>query len=376
MNLKPSALHTEKQNPIFSAQALFLFAVGGLLTIGIIFVYSSSSIYAYERLGDSGYFVKRHLFGIALGLFGAVFCSIVPPGFFKRIAPWAFLLTLFLTVLTLLPIFAQTIHGSSRWLRLGICTFQPSELLKYAFILYLAYFFEKKGTGILSLHTYIQFLCILGITGFTLLLQPDFGMTVTLCITGIALAFIAGIRTKHLVSTLLCLLPIALLLVYLKPYRVKRILIFLNPWADPRGSGFQIIQSFIAIGSGSLWGVGIGQSKQKFFYLPMQHTDFIFSIIAEESGFAGSCVVILLFMLFLYAGLRLAFNQERLFERYTICGCVVLLSLQALINIAVTTGLVPTKGIGLPFISYGNSSLASTVAMVGLILNFARPRTH
>ena len=376
MNLKPSTLLTEKQHPVFTAQALFLFAVGTLLIIGIIFVYSSSSIYAYERLGDSGYFVKRHLFGIILGLFGAIVCNIIPSTFFKRIAPFTFLIALFLTGLTLLPMVAQTIHGSSRWLRLGFVTLQPSELLKYAFILYLAYFFEKKGTGILALRTYIQFLCILGITGFTLLLQPDFGMTVTLCMTGIILAFIAGIRTKHLISTLACLLPIALLLVYLKPYRVKRILIFLNPWADPQGSGFQIIQSFIAIGSGNLWGVGIGQSKQKFFYLPMQHTDFIFSIIAEEIGFAGSCTVILLFTLFLYAGLRLAFNQERLFERFTICGCVVLLSLQALINIAVTTGLVPTKGIGLPFISYGNSSLASTVAMVGLILNFARPRTH
>lgn len=365
-------MYAEKQKPLISAQALFLFAVGALLIIGIIFVYSSSSIYAYERLGDSAYFVKRHLFGIALGLAGALFCRFIPADFIKRIAPFTFLCALFLTALTLLPVFAQTIHGSSRWLRLGFVTLQPSELLKYAFILYLAYFFEKKGNGILALRTYIQFLCILGITACLLLLQPDFGLTVTLCITGIMLAFIAGIRTKHLVSTLACLLPVGLMLVWLKPYRIKRILVFLNPWADPQGSGFQIIQSFIAIGSGSLWGVGIGQSKQKFFYLPMQHTDFIFSIIAEEVGFAGSCIVILSFMLFLYAGLRLAFNQERLFERYAICGCIILLSLQAMINIAVTTGLVPTKGIGLPFISYGNSSLASTIAVIGLMINFAK----
>lgn len=363
-------MYTKKQNQLFSSQALFLFAVGALVIIGIIFVYSSSSIYAYERLGDSSYFVKRHLFGIALGLFGATLCNMIPTAFFKRLAPTTFIIALILTALTLLPMFAQKIHGSNRWLRLGFVTLQPSELLKYAFILYLAYFFEKKNSETLNLRTYIQFLCILGLTSGTLLLQPDFGMTVTLCITGIMLAFIAGIRTKHLISTLLCLLPIGLILVWLKPYRIKRILIFLDPWADPQGSGFQIIQSFIAIGSGSFRGVGIGQSKQKFFYLPMQHTDFIFSIIAEEIGFIGSCCVIFLFLLFLYAGLRLAFKQERLFERYTICGCVILLSLQALINIAVTTGLVPTKGIGLPFISYGNSSLASTIAIIGLILNF------
>ena len=369
-------MYVEDRNPIFSAQALFLFAVVSLLIIGLIFVYSASSIYAYERLGSSDYFVKKHLFGILLGCFGACFAYVFPTIILKKTAPYLFLLAFFLTGLTLIPSLARTIHGSSRWLSIGPVTFQPSELLKYAFILYLAYFFEKKGTGILSLRTYIQFLCILCFTGFILLMQPDFGMTVTLCMTGIMLAFIAGIRTVHLFATLLCTLPLALILVWLKPYRIKRILVFLDPWADPQGSGFQIIQSFIAIGSGNLWGVGIGQSKQKFFYLPMQHTDFIFSIIAEETGYAGSCVVILLFLLFLYAGLRLAFNQEHLFERYIMCGCVILLSLQALINIAVTTGLVPTKGIGLPFISYGNSSLASTIAIVGLILNCAKKTSH
>jgi cell division protein FtsW len=369
-------MYTEKKSPVCTAQALFLFAIGALLIIGIIFVYSSSSIYAYERLQDSGYFVKRHLFGIVLGLLGALLCNIMPPRFFKRIAPFCFLLALFLTALTLIPFFAHTMHGSSRWLRFGFCTFQPSELLKYAFIIYLAYFFEKKSNTPIHLRTYLQCLCILIATAGTLLLQPDFGMAVTLSITGIMLAFVAGIKTKHLVASILAVIPIALILIWLKPYRIKRILVFLNPWADPQGSGFQIIQSFIAIGSGSLWGVGIGQSKQKFFYLPMQHTDFIFSIIAEEAGFVGSCVIILLFILFLFAGLRLAFRQTKLFERYTICGCVILLSLQALINISVTTGLVPTKGIGLPFISYGNSSLASTIAMIGLLIKFAQTEKH
>jgi cell division protein FtsW len=209
-------------------------------------------------------------------------------------------------------------------------------------------------------------------TSIVLLLQPDFGMTVTLCLTGIFMAFIAGLNLKHLGITLSGLIPIALILVYIKPYRFKRIMTFLNPWSDPQGAGFQIIQSFIAIGSGKFWGIGIGQSKQKFFYLPMQHTDFIFSIIAEEIGFAGSLFIITLFALMLYAGLRLALTQEDLFARYTICGFVILLSLQASINIAVATGLVPTKGLGLPFISYGNSALVATLAMLGVVIKLIK----
>jgi cell division protein FtsW len=162
--------------------------------------------------------------------------------------------------------------------------------------------------------------------------------------------------------------------VYCAAYRLKRIITFLNPWQDPKGAGFQIIQSFIAIGSGSTTGVGIGQSKQKFFYLPMQHTDFIFSIIAEEIGFFGSCCIVALYLLFLYAGLKSASLQEDLFAQYAIAGCTLLLSLQALINISVTVGLMPTKGIGLPFISYGNSSLATAITVVGLILGLQKKK--
>ena len=179
---------------------------------------------------------------------------------------------------------------------------------------------------------------------------------------------------KHLLGTLAALLPIALGLIAMHPYRIRRILTFLNPWADPQGAGFQIIQSFIAIGSGGLWGLGIGQSKQKFFYLPMQHTDFIFSIIAEEVGLIGALCIVTCFMVILYTGLRMALLQTDLFARYTIAGFVILISLQALINLAVATGLLPTKGIGLPFISYGNSSLVSTLAMVGFILSILKQR--
>jgi cell division protein FtsW len=172
--------------------------------------------------------------------------------------------------------------------------------------------------------------------------------------------------------SLLVLLPIAVSLMLLKPYRLKRILVFLNPWDDPLGSGFQIIQSLIAVGSGSFWGLGVGNSRQKFFYLPMQHTDFIFSVIAEETGFLGTFTIISLYIVLLYFGLRIAWRIQNRFASLVIAGFSMVTSLQALINIAVTTGLVPTKGIGLPFISYGNTSLVCNLLMVGIVINLAR----
>ncbi len=356
---------------------LFTGSIITLIICGIVFIYSASSVYALERLGCAHYYAKKHIIGLILGISSFIFTFFLPIDFIKKVTPYCFLLSLCLTALTMLSFFSHTVHGSSRWLKIGSFTFQPSELLKFAFILYLAYFFAKKAENKATLAAvYIPFLCILGITSFVLLIQPDFGMTITLCATGILLAFIAGVRAKHLATTLALLMPIILFLIYLKPYRIKRILTFLNPWADPQGAGFQIIQSFIAIGAGELWGIGIGQSKQKFFYLPMQHTDFIFAIIAEETGFIGSVLVITLFMIFLYAGLQLALSKRDPFARYTICGFVILLSLQALINIAVATGLVPTKGIGLPFISYGNSSLVSTLAMLGVVLRMIKEPLH
>jgi len=174
----------------------------------------------------------------------------------------------------------------------------------------------------------------------------------------------------------LAAIPAVVSLVYLKPYRLKRILTFLNPWEDPKGAGFQIIQSLIAIGSGSLWGVGISHSKQKFFYLPMQHTDFIFSIVAEEAGFLGSLCIIALFVSFAYFGMRLSWQLRDPFYQFTVLGFVILITLQAIINLAVTTGLVPTKGIGLPFVSYGNTSLVCSLCMVGLIINIVHSSLH
>ena len=349
---------------------IFLGIVGTLLVIGLLFIYSASSIFALEKFGQSHYFVKKQLVGLVLGILGLVLIQMFPLQLIKKITPFFFWGSLGLTSLTLVHPFAVHIHGSSRWINLFGLSFQPSELLKIAFIMYLAYFLAKKERNLSSLwHTYIPFIVILGSTCAMLLKQPDFGLTVTLFITSFILLFIAHIPTKHMVISALGLIPVVIALIVFKPYRVQRILTFLNPWIDPQGSGFQIIQSLIAIGSGNFWGVGISHSKQKFFYLPMQHTDFIFSIIAEETGFFGSLLLISLFILLLYFGMHIAWGLPDTFSTFTTLGFIILISLQTIINLAVTTGLVPTKGIGLPFVSYGNTALVCNLLMVGLLIN-------
>lgn len=350
-------------------QLLVIF-VTTLLVIGSLFIYSSSSIYALERFGSPHYYLRKHLFGLFLGSVSFFIARWVPLIYIKRMSPFLFIGSLFLTMLTLVPSLGQTIHGSSRWLALKGFSFQPSELLKMSLLIYLSYFLSKKEYTMHSLaHGYIPFLLILGITSTVLLRQPDFGLAVTLSISAFIMLLITHIRLSYIMTTCIGIIPLISWLIYARPYRLKRIMTFMNPWNDPQGAGFQIIQSLIAIGSGSFWGTGVSHSKQKFFYLPMQHTDFIFSIIAEETGFFGASLLIMVFLGILYVGLRIAWRLKDPFCALVTFGFIILTSLQAMINISVTLGLLPTKGIGLPFVSYGSSSLIVNCAMLGLIIN-------
>lgn len=339
-----------------------------LTLIGLIFVYSASSVFALETFGSSFYFVKKHLIGIAIGLIGIIALQFISRETIQLAAPFLFIATLVLVACTLLPPFTYRVHGSSRWIRLFSFSFQPSELLKMAYILFLASYLPYKRRKSSLLYGYIPILVILAIPSIILLKQPDFGLTITLFLTTMILLFVSQFEIKHILYTLLSFIPLSALLILMKPYRLKRIITFFNPWHDPQGSGFQIIQSLIAIGSGGFWGVGLAQSKQKFFYLPMQHTDFIFSIIAEETGFLGSFVLIALYVALLYSGIKLAQQMTNTFSQLIVLGFVILINVQAMINICVASGLLPTKGIALPFISYGNTALVCNVWMVGIIL--------
>lgn len=351
----------------------FLATVITLIILGLIFIYSSSAVYALEHFRDGSYFVKKQAAGFVLGIVGLIMTCYFPLSLLKRLVPVLFFCSLVLTMLTLFGHFGLAIHGSRRWLTVGPLTLQPSELLKHAFVVFIAYYISKKGQKLKSFTSgFLPLILIIVITSLVLLKQPDFGLTVTLAITAGLLLFIARVPLRFLLLSGAVGIPIAFYLILKSPYRLHRILSFLNPWSDPQGSGFQIIQSLIAIGSGGLFGLGIGASKQKFFYLPMLHTDFIFSIIAEETGFVGTAFLILLYVLFLYTGLKLAWSFREPFYIYTTIGFTLLTSLQAIINMFVATGLLPTKGVGLPFVSYGNSALVANLLMIGLILNFVR----
>lgn len=351
---------------------VLLFISFTLIVIGLIFIYSASSVFALEKYGSGTYFVKKQILGVFLGFIALIIGVNIPLNTLKKLVPLFFFGSLVLTSFTLLPFLSQRIHGSSRWLAIGGFGFQPSELLKVSLIMYVAYLLDKIGHKKSFFYSFFPILLLIGISAAILLKQPDFGLTVVVCTTIFILLFIAQFKTRYLVMMAMAAIPLAVVLVYFKSYRLKRILTFLNPWEDPQGSGFQIIQSLIAIGSGNWWGMGISNSKQKFFYLPMQHTDFIFSIIAEETGFMGSLVLITLFILFMYFGFKIAFQLTDNFSSYTTFGFIILISLQALINFCVATGLFPTKGMGLPFISYGMSALICNLGILGLIINFVR----
>lgn len=358
-----------QEKSISADTRLLLAIVCTLIIVGCIFIYSASSVYALEKMKSAHYYLIRQLVGVVLG-FSALLCiQYIPLRIIKKSIPYFFLISLLLTACTFLPGFSCRVHGARRWLNIAGFVFQPSELLKIGLIAYLAYLLSKRSWNHISIiRDYLPLLIIIALPCILLLLQPDFGTAVTLAITSLILLFVAQFNVRILACTLLAFVPLAFALIVLKPYRFKRLLIFLNPWNDPQGSGFQIIQSLIAIGTGSWFGVGIGNSHQKFFYLPMQHTDFIFSVIAEEIGFIGSSAIILLFLLFIHRGYKIALQAQDDFPRYMTAGFISLLGLQALINFAVTTGIVPTKGIGLPFVSYGNTSLVGNLIMIGLII--------
>ncbi|MBX9831055.1 putative lipid II flippase FtsW [Candidatus Babeliales bacterium] len=355
-----------------SERRMFL-GISLLLTlIGCVFVYSASSVFALEKFGSAQYFLKKHLLYLIPSFLGFIVCSVFPIAWLKKYASLFFFVALGLTIMTFFS-GGIHIHGSSRWLNIFGKSFQPSEFLKLTLFIYLGVLFDRKSRYLQSfVHSYLPFLMVLGITFLVLLKQPDFGSVVTILVTAFVLFFVAEFNLLHVGITVACALPVLLFLTFSKAYRLNRILIFLNPWADPQGRGFQIIQSLIAIGSGHVWGLGIANSKQKFFYLPMQHTDFIFSIIAEEMGFVGCVGVIACYFLFFWYGLRLTLKMNDSFAFFTSLGFVVFITLQAVINIMVTTGLLPTKGLGLPFISYGGTSLLSLFCMLGLIINFSR----
>ena len=348
-----------------------------LLCVGIVMIYSTSSIYAWERYNDSAFFLKRHLIFIGIGAVCAFLAMLVDYRKVRRYAKPILILTFIILVLVLIPGIGREVGGARRWFRFRFISFQPSELAGLVMVFYLADFIARKQSMMKSfMQGFVPPLCILGVCSGLILLEPDLGTTMSIGMVVFLMLYVSGVRFRYLVSTVLAALPALYLLVFTVPYRRMRIMAFLNPWLDPRGSGFQIIQSQIALGSGGLFGVGLGHSKQKLFYLPAAHTDFIFSIIGEELGLMGTFGIVLLFMLLIYHGVKIVRNSRDRFDFFLAFGIVLMITLKAVINIGVSCGVFPTKGLPLPFISYGGSSLVMDMVSIGLLLNIAKTQEY
>ena len=344
-----------------------------LICVGIIMIYSASSIYALEKYKDGMFFLKRHLVFIFIGAILTFFVMGIDYRLLKRYAKSLLLASSVLLVLVLIPGIGREIAGAKRWFRLGTFSFQPSELMNLVFIIYTADFITRKKSVVRNLwEGFLPLVSVLGVVILLILAQPDLGTAVSLSLVIFIMFFLAGGRLSHLASIVLCSIPLLYLLIFSVPYRRSRIMAFLNPWLDPKGSGFQLIQSNIALGSGGIFGIGLGHSKQKLFYLPAAHTDFIFSIIGEELGLLGTIGICILFINLLVQGYKISRNAQDVFGHFLSLGIILIISLKAIINIGVSSGFFPTKGLPLPFISYGGSSLVFDMIGIGLLLNIAR----
>lgn len=343
-----------------------------LTLIGVIMVFSASGIYAEVKYDNPYFFLKRELLWCVIGFGGVLFVRFLKYETLKSLVPFFFIFALILVGLTYSDLGVR-VGGAKRWLQLYFVRIQPSEFLKLGFISLLAMYLSREQKKPRELwNGFMVPLMIVFLAASPILFQPDFGTAFMVLLVGMIMIFVSGTKLRYIFCLGGALIPPLYLLIVKYPYRLKRILTFLDPWQDPRGAGFQIVQSFLAIGRGEWFGVGLGQSKQKMFYLPEAHTDFIFSILAEETGFAGCMLVIFLFVLFMICGVRIALKSRDEFGLYLALGVTFLISFQALFNIAVVTGSVLTKGIPLPFLSFGGSNMIINWLMVGVLLQISK----
>jgi len=351
------------------------FTVLTLLAFGLVMISSAGVVYSQTRFGDGYYFFKHQLlYGILPGFFVLYLFQKIDYHFWKKFAVLGFLVSIICLMLVFVPGVGSKVYGASRWIYLGPFSFQPSEMAKLAIIIYLATWFESKGTQKIKdvFEGLLPFLGIMGLIGFLIIKQPDMGTLGVIMLTSFAMFFVSGARLKHLFSMgLLGTLALGLL-IKLEPYRFDRISAFLDPGADPRGIGYQISQALLAVGSGGFWGLGLGHSRQKFNYLPEPVGDSIFAVIGEELGLIGGIFLIILFVTLALRGLKVARNAPDVFGRLVATGITMWIILQAFINISANIALVPLTGIPLPFISYGGTSLVFLMAAVGILLNISK----
>lgn len=347
---------------------LFLFGILTLLLIGIIMVYEASVVEAQQIFSNKMHFIIQQSKWAVLGLISMFVCTFVPINFVKKYAPHAFLFTLVLLVLVVIPGIGNHVQGARRWLNIAGFTLQPSEVTKLTFLLYLSVMFEKKPNAQI-------FITSLAIIVILVMLQPDLGTAIVITSSAMATYFVAGAPLTHFLAiTVSGLISISTLIAF-SPYRRERLFTFLDPSRDPLGASYHIRQILLALGSGGMFGTGIGRSIQKYQYLPESTTDSIFAVIAEETGFIGTIIIISLFLFVTFRGLKIASGQQDRFKSTFAVSLTLLIAVQAFLNLSALSALVPLTGIPLPFISYGGSSLLVMLTSSGFLLNLSRNNT-
>lgn len=343
-----------------------------LCAFGVVMIYSASAVYADQHYGDGIYFLKRHLLSLVLGGAAAFGVMLIDYRDLRRYTK-TFLVIIFIgLIIVLVPHLAHQAGGARRWFPLFGVHIQPSEFAKIGLILFLSDAIAKKDDLDNFKQGLLPLLLVTGALIGTVVIQPDLGASAAMGGIFLIMLFAAGLRLRYFAWLIALAVGAFILAVLIEPYRMRRVVSFMKPWEDMRGAGFQLWQSFLALGSGGLAGVGLGQSQQKLFYLPAAHTDFIFSIIGEELGFIGAGAVIVLFAAFAMIGFRITARCPNKYGQLLSLGLVCLITMEAAINVGVSIGAFPTKGLALPFISYGGSSIIAKLMCVGLLLNISR----
>ena len=356
--------------PQKSPDYIIILVVVLLLAISITMVFSATSISAYAQFDDSFYFFKRQVAWSLLGMIAMLITANIDYRRYLKLSPYILIGSIIGLILVL--VIGAEIQGSRRWIKVGI-RIQPSEIAKLAMIMFTAWYVHKRQEKLKNFFTgLLPILLVLGLVFGLVLMEPDLGTAGTIATTVVMMLIVAGVQLLHLTGIAVSGLPLFIYALMVEPYRRQRIFAFLDPWSVPKGAGFHIIQSLYALGSGGLFGVGLGRSKQKFFYLPEPGTDFIFAVLGEELGFIGGFIVLLLYALFALRGIRIAARAPDLFSSLLAVGITFWIVFQAIINIGVVTGSLPVTGITLPFISYGGTSLVVMAAAVGILLNISR----
>jgi cell division protein FtsW len=349
--------------------------VAVLVAIGLLMVFSASSATAYAEHGDIAYYLKRQLIWLAVGLAAAYVCYRLDYHRLRAVAPYLLLAAIGALALVFVPHVGLGVNGGRRWIGTAGLSLEPSEFSKLALVIYLSAVLSARGERITSLARGLFPLCVpVAIMGVLVLKEPDMGTASLLFFTAFTLLFAAGARLLHLATIALATIPFAALTVLASPYRRARIFAFVDPWKDPLNTGFHIVQSLLALGSGGIFGVGLGASRAKFFYLPEQYTDFIFSVLGEELGLIGTLVVVALFVVLAYRAVKVALTAPDRFGFFLAIGCGAMIAIQAFVNIGVVSSSWPVTGVPLPFISFGGSSLVVNLIAVALIANVGRQR--